>query len=166
MWRHPMIDCPECGNALKPYARSCRCGWKETAKTDAPARHYVACAHDSCPACAIVRVGNANLCYAHYEAHHAKKANARAESLGLQKFPEETSREYVARSLEYMRQCVSGMGRFRWKPENVVNDSQVRHILESAQRGYPAGVAFLEQCKRAGVITEDNKLAKRERIAA
>lgn len=160
------VDCPECGNALSAFAKSCRCGWKMTSTQEQPARHYVACAHDGCPACAIVRVGNANLCYAHYEAHHAKKAHAKASSLGLQKFPEESSREYVARSLEYMRQCVAGMGRFKWKPENVVNDSQVRHIVEAAQRGYPPGVAFLEKCKRAGVITDDNKLAKRERIAA
>ena len=57
-------------------------------------------------------------------------------------------------------------GPWRWTPDKVVNETQLRHVVEAAQRGYPPGVAFLEKCKRAGVITEDNKLAKRERIAA
>lgn len=48
---------------------------------------------------------------------------------------------------------------WRWTPDKVVNETQLRHVVESAASGYPPGVAFLDQCKRAGVITHDNKLA-------
>ena len=47
---------------------------------------------------------------------------------------------------------------WKWTPDKIVNEIQVSHVVEAAERGYPPAVSFLDGCKRAGVITAGNKL--------
>lgn len=59
--------CPDCKRNLRPLQSSCKCGWKDVALA-APVS-TIECAHIGCPGGAVARVGNANLCKAHYAAH-------------------------------------------------------------------------------------------------
>lgn len=97
-------ECPKCGNTLGAQARYCGCGWKRADETQAPAR--VQCSHDGCPHNAQIRqrtkTGWANLCDRHYLEHHHKVAQAWSTEHGLDRWPNESSREWHQRTLEYV----------------------------------------------------------------
>ena len=62
-----MSQCPTCKRRLRQDAIRCLCGWSAASMAQAPRK--IECAHIGCPNGAIVRVGKANLCRAHYDAH-------------------------------------------------------------------------------------------------
>jgi len=127
-----------------------------------PPRPHVQCAHIECGESAMIRqkVGNgwAKLCERHYLAHHAKVADRKAESLGLQKFEDESSREYQSRCMDYIKSVMPTIGAWRWSADKVVNATQVAHIVESAERNHGPAIRLLEQCKAAGIITKENRM--------
>ena len=75
------MQCPDCRESLRLYAKSCKCGWSVAPKKGGGTpfeRPMVSCAHDGCGFHAFVKIktptGYANLCEADYAAHFQKIA--------------------------------------------------------------------------------------------
>lgn len=106
-----MAECPRCEQPVAEGATSCSCGWKARAKrepkTEKP-RPIVHCAHETCDLPAICRVkartGWAAFCEPHYVRYHDDLARKSCTEKGLDKQPNESSAEYRARMLAYMRE--------------------------------------------------------------
>ena len=75
-------------------AYKCRCGWKEQAVSERSVS-FVDCAHFGCDSAAKVNVktatGFANLCMAHYDAHHLERAKSVLAGLGIETKDEQKS---------------------------------------------------------------------------
>ena len=123
-------DCPKCGNTLGVQARYCGCGWK---RADEVERSKAAsCAHEGCQHSAQVRqktpTGWANLCDAHYLVFHRERAAASIKARGLDRYPDESVRDWHKRCLEYVSLAAKPAAR------GHIKDYLYRNPLQALQR--------------------------------
>lgn len=98
-----MNVCGDCDRPLPQSAKACKCGWK---LPNAGPLHCP-CAHETCPTPAIVKLktttGWANLCEPHYEAHFTAHAKRNFTALGLDRWSDESLKDWRSRVSEYTK---------------------------------------------------------------
>lgn len=102
------MQCPDCKQELGNRATYCPCGWRKAqSRTDKPEPVYVPCAYADCGIAAMCKIktktGWANLCWQHYDKHFAEQAVENLDKYGMERQPDETRQEHVARMREFVR---------------------------------------------------------------
>ena len=110
------MNCPKCHCTLSRSGRCDDCGWTERAKPEAPQRPHVPCAFEGCPRDAVmrVRVGPripgkerrnwSNVCSLHDVELVQKEADDWMRAVGLGRQPDESTRAWRLRTLEWLKQ--------------------------------------------------------------
>jgi hypothetical protein len=117
-------QCPTCGAPLGKNAAYCGCGWRRiTSGFDAPQEPHVNCAHEDCFLSAKVKIktktGWANLCAQHYDQHFAKQAVDNLDKYGMERQPDETRQEHVARMRMFVKDGIRRMGKGGGRQEAI-----------------------------------------------
>lgn len=111
------MECPNCTATLTARATYCGCGWKKHKQQYQERAPDVPCAHEACGIAAMCRLktptGYANVCWQHYDAHFAERAQESLAAYGLTRRNGESGSAHVTRMRAFVRAGVKRIGRIR-----------------------------------------------------